>query len=1086
MQAEVLEKIVSTIVAAQAPTASNDQRNAAAHALTQLKKSSEPHTVVSIAGGLVTDGRPLEVQHFGFQLLQHLVGVRWDDFSNQEHLQLASLAFDLLQRVGRAGAGWAVRSKAALLLALVAKRQGPALWAEVLPRLVAAAQEGPLQAEMVCMVLRFEAEEVTQSSEAMEDAPKRALLGGLVGSLDVVLPFLAAALEASYGRAQEALAKGDTASAAANAAVVSAALATVTVYMEWAPLPQLANSGLLRACAYLLEVPDFRLAACEALRVLSLRRQAQEDRSVYNAMMDGVGEALMRAAGAALAPGAAAGLAPDGPLDELGQRLADTMAAFGASHLAVLTSPEKRIAFLQQMLAFTRSPNTLLASKALPLWPALLEASERGKGKAPAGAPPPPTVQLPAECVEALLDLAAEQLRNSVHLVEGEVDMPSAFDDFAEFRAFAAEYRTLLGRIARLAAAQLPAPALAAASRRLSSALELCSTSGPRVEERQSAFEAAVVFMESVLQQVCTVHLRSGRPGEQLSPTAAAVVAAGEALLQQVLGAHLPGDAGLLGSHARALEAFARLVPARPDLLPAIIQKAFDLFGTLPLEGDPHEAPPARPPPGWKERFQARQKVAGCLIPHASAAPKVMAPHLTAFAARVDELWGARRMWPGERCVLSDAAMLAASKAGDPNLQGQVVEWVLAPVRARWQSPAWQATLGSPAAFLAAHMPLAGISAGFAEVGGRLARWELYHDLHRVEHAAKRGPCSRTLGAASADPRQPGWHVLNGHLPWMLPPLLQLMRCLNAVWEPQGRAALAGAAVALDMGPREHAMYLRKRLGPEPLGGPEEEASTLAGPTPGALRTWLRQVRESLYQGVGILATQAAGFFAAGPETLSLWAPALDEVVAERLLRELTQELMALLKTLHYPSSGGSQGSLMVWLAAHAPSVAMAAAMTATAALWWPDEALSNAAAFCRRTVPMATTNPRLRELVGRDMLRGAIAALGMRDAGAAQSELLSLVREILVQELASSPGPAQELAALPRMTPARLNSFRAEVAKRPGDKAAGKLVRKLLQSTASDDLAEALADVRPPISNLASLRQPRIRYPPADPDGNM
>ena len=37
-----------------------------------------------------------------------------------------------------------------------------------------------------------------------------------------------------------------------------------------------------------------------------------------------------------------------------------------------------------------------------------------------------------------------------MHLVEGEVDMPAAFDDFADFRAFALEYRSLLGRIARL------------------------------------------------------------------------------------------------------------------------------------------------------------------------------------------------------------------------------------------------------------------------------------------------------------------------------------------------------------------------------------------------------------------------------------------------------------------------------------------------------------------------------------------------------------------------------------------------------------------------------------------------------------
>ena len=41
----------------------------------------------------------------------------------------------------------------------------------------------------------------------------------------------------------------------------------------------------------------------------------------------------------------------------------------------------------------------------------------------------------------------------------------------------------------------------------------------------------------------------------------------------QVLSARLPGDSGLLGTHARALEAFARLVPARPELLPRIIQK---------------------------------------------------------------------------------------------------------------------------------------------------------------------------------------------------------------------------------------------------------------------------------------------------------------------------------------------------------------------------------------------------------------------------------------------------------------------------------------------------------------------------------
>ena len=61
-----------------------------------------------------------------------------------------------------------------------------------------------------------------------------------------------------------------------------------------------------------------------------------------------------------------------------------------------------------------------------------------------------------------------------------------------------------------------------------------------------------------------------------------------------------------------------------------------------------------------------------------------------------------------------------------------------------------------------------------------------------------------------------------------------------------------------------------------------------------------------------------------------------------------------------------------------------------------------------RRMVPMATTSPRLRELVCRDMLRGAIGALAKRVAAFTQSELLSLVRDILFQELPHSPSPEQ------------------------------------------------------------------------------
>ena len=62
----------------------------------------------------------------------------------------------------------------------------------------------------------------------------------------------------------------------------------------------------------------------------------------------------------------------------------------------------------------------------------------------------------------------------------------------------------------------------------------------PGPQEKEGAFEAAVVFLDSVLQQACTVHLRARRPGDTVPPTAAAIIAAGEALLRQVRSPGLP------------------------------------------------------------------------------------------------------------------------------------------------------------------------------------------------------------------------------------------------------------------------------------------------------------------------------------------------------------------------------------------------------------------------------------------------------------------------------------------------------------------------------------------------------------------
>lgn len=54
-----------------------------------------------------------------------------------------------LLAVGASKDAWSVKSKVAVFLALVVKRQGQELWQAIQPQLLGLAQQGPLQAEMV-------------------------------------------------------------------------------------------------------------------------------------------------------------------------------------------------------------------------------------------------------------------------------------------------------------------------------------------------------------------------------------------------------------------------------------------------------------------------------------------------------------------------------------------------------------------------------------------------------------------------------------------------------------------------------------------------------------------------------------------------------------------------------------------------------------------------------------------------------------------------------------------------------------------------------------------------------------------------
>ena len=87
------------------------------------------------------------------------------------------------------------------------------------------------------------------------------------------------------------------------------------------------------------------------------------------------------------------------------------------------------------------------------------------------------------------------------------------------------------------------------------------------LQEQHSQFEAAVLFMDSVVTAVCSAHL-----GQANSAALNSTLSSTEALLQLLLGARL-ADPVLLNWHARSLECFSKLLASKPELVPAVMQK---------------------------------------------------------------------------------------------------------------------------------------------------------------------------------------------------------------------------------------------------------------------------------------------------------------------------------------------------------------------------------------------------------------------------------------------------------------------------------------------------------------------------------
>ncbi|KIY94428.1 hypothetical protein MNEG_13533 [Monoraphidium neglectum] len=173
--------------------------------------------------------------------------------------------------------------------------------------------------------------------------------------------------------------------------------------------------------------------------------------------------------------------------------------------------------------------------------------------------------------------------------------------------------------------------------------------------------------------------------------------------------------------HARSLEAFSRFVALQEDLLVPLVQASFECLQVIPIEQNGQLPPPAKVSQQWKEEAVARTAMAKVLLNCAKEAPAAFLPHLQPLVARVQQLWDQGVLRQGEKVSLYEGLMAAATSGG-PELQGQLLEWLLRPVHAKWSRPEWRASLEGPAAFAREYMSFEVAPGGGVVVESRWGR----------------------------------------------------------------------------------------------------------------------------------------------------------------------------------------------------------------------------------------------------------------------------------------------------------------------------------------------------------------------------
>lgn len=854
-ESEISNNVARAIATALDWTSSPDAR-AAAHSYLETIKSGDTRVLASTSFLLVKRDWSSEIRLHAFKMLQHLVRLRWDELSPVERRQFANLSVDLMSDIANPSEEWALKSHTAALVAEIVRREGLSLWQELWPSIITLSNMGPIQAELVLMMLRWLPEDITVHNEDLEGDRRRMLLRGLSQSLPEIFPLLYTLLERHYGAALMEAGRQQMDVAKQHAAAVIAAINACNAYAEWAPLSDLAKYGIIYGCGFLLTSPDFRLHACEFFKLVAPRKRPVDDASDFDTAMRSVFEILMNAGKDFLNKSSSA-ISNENEF-EFAEYICESLVSLGSTNLQCIAADSTTLSFyLQQMLGFFQHSKLALHYHSLLFWLSLMRDI---MSKSKTGLVDDPNIGtgqtenekkkllalVTDDICTAILEtsflrmMRKEKVHSEMIPTGGTLELWS--DDFDSKVDFS-NYRTRLLELIRFFTSAKPLLAAAKISERITAVIKNLMLV-PASPKDLAMMESMHLGLENVVITIFDGSNEYGKIGSDLQQSIHQIL---EGLLQQLISLKWtePTMVEVLGHYLDALGPFLRY---NPDAVGSVINKLFELLTSLPVMVKDPSTSTAR---------RARLQICTSFIRIAKAANESLLPHMKGIADTMMYLQTEGVLLRAEQNILGEAFLIMASSAGTQQQQ-EVLLWLLEPLSKQWTQPEWQE------AYLTDPVKLVHLCADTRFM------WSIFHIVTFFEKALKRSGFKKGSLSSENSSKTPAGHPMASHLLWMMPPLLKLLRSIHSLWSPSVIQALPGEMrVAIVMSDAEKVSLLGegKHKLPKssltfndgyPLDISKEAHSEASG---NDIRNWLKGIRDSGYSILGLSATLGDSFF---------------------------------------------------------------------------------------------------------------------------------------------------------------------------------------------------------------------------------